>query len=300
MHDDVPSRTAAWVALLRGLGEHLPADLQLVSDPFGLRFAGDVWIPGLARAKGLLHVSSGLWMRGRLERAVVSMQLRSRVIDDAVLAFVRGPTRGRQVVLLGAGFDCRAWRLLADDCDVTVFEVDHPATQRRKRERMRGEVGARVRFLAWDFEREVLADLPDRLADLGFSPHEPVFTVLEGVTMYLTPSAIDATFACVVAYGAPGSRFAFSYSAAQLLDDPSPEARRERRAVRLLGEPFRFGFDPQTLGAWLATRGLVLDQNESLAQIARRFLRADRLPPIEASVLRRLRYVAVAGYAAAP
>ena len=42
MHDDVPSRTAAWVALLRGLGRYLPPDLRLIEDPFGLRFAGDL------------------------------------------------------------------------------------------------------------------------------------------------------------------------------------------------------------------------------------------------------------------
>jgi methyltransferase (TIGR00027 family) len=300
MHDDVPSRTAAWVALLRGLGRYLPPDLRLIEDPFGLRFAGDLGPAGIDRVMRLTLLMAPLWLRGRVRNAVVSMQLRSRAIDDALVAFVRGPVRGRQVVLLGAGFDCRAWRLLADDRETTFFEVDHPATQRRKRERMGGHAGARVRFLSWDFERDALDGLADRLAELGFETQAPTFTVLEGVTMYLTEAAIESTFACVARYSAPGSRFAFTYSAAELLHDTSAEARRERAVVRLVGEPFRFGFDPATLGEWLGARGFQLEQNESLAQIAARLLLPERLPPIERSVLRRLRYVAVASYAATP
>jgi methyltransferase (TIGR00027 family) len=297
MRDQTPSRTAAWVAFLRGLGASLPRDLRLSDDPYGLSFASVVPVPGLALGARVLLERLPL-LSGKLRTAVVALQLRSRAIDDAVLAFVRGG--GQQIVILGAGFDCRAWRLLAEERDVTVFEVDHPATQRRKRERMAGERGARVRFLAWDFEREDLNKLPDRLADLGFSREAPSITVLEGVVMYLTPDAIEATFACIRRYGAAGSRLAFTYSAAALLDDTSSEAKRERWLVRAIGEPFRSGFDPDTLAVWLKTRGFQLETNESLAQIAKRLLQPERARPIEASAIRRLRYVAVASYAPAP
>jgi methyltransferase (TIGR00027 family) len=298
MRDQTPSRTAAWVAFLRGLGRSLPRDLQLSDDPFGLSFASVVPVPGLALG-GRVLLERLPMLAGQLRTAVVALQLRSRAIDDAVLAFVRGG--GRQIVILGAGFDCRAWRLFAEDRDVTVFEVDHPATQRRKRERMAGERGARVRFLAWNFEHEDLQTLPDRLADLGFAREAPTMTILEGVTMYLTPAAIEATFACIRGYGGDsGSSLAFTYSAAQLLRDTSPEVKRERWLVRAIGEPFRFGFEPDTLEAWLKVRGFQLESNESLAGIAKRLLEPERARPIEASAIRRLRYVAVASYARTP
>jgi methyltransferase (TIGR00027 family) len=288
--DDVPSRTAAWVAVLRGLGRYLPPHLQLVDDPFGLRFAADLALPRVGR--GLAARTRRWWMRGRIARSVVSMQLRSRALDEAVVDFVKAG--GAQVVLLGAGYDCRAWRLLGDDRRVTVFEVDHPATQRRKRERMEGEPGARVRFLPWNFEREPLSLLPDRLEQLGFDRRAPSVTVLEGVTTYLTPAAIEETFGCVASYSAPGSRFAFTYVAAALLVDSSTEAVLGRRVLRMIGEPFRFGFDPDTLEAWLAVRRLRLERNESFAQIARRLLPQEPRGTTEGGIPRRSRYVAVA------
>ncbi len=292
MQDDVPSRTAAWVALMRGLGRYLPPDLQLIDDPFGLRFAADLPLGRVSFVRRIAGRTSPWWIRGRVARFAISMQLRSRALDEAVVDFVK--TGGAQVVLLGAGYDCRAWRLLGHDRQVTVFEVDHPATQRRKRERMEGEPGARVRFLPWNFEREPLGLLPDRLEQLGFDRRAPSVTVLEGVTTYLTPAAIEETFGCVASYGAPGSRFAFTYIAAAVLVDGSTEAVLGRRLLRMLGEPFRFGFDPDTLEAWLAARKLRLEKNESFVEIARRLLPHQPRETIEGGILRRSRYVAVA------
>src|SRR5579863_3728510 len=110
MKEHVPSLTAAFVAAGRGLGAFLPEDLRLVDDPYGLRFAGR--LRGMRERRVLergLRLASRAWMRGRLRSFVVYMQLRTRVIDDEVAAFAAGG--GRQLVLLGAGFDARAWRL---------------------------------------------------------------------------------------------------------------------------------------------------------------------------------------------
>src|SRR5262249_25735248 len=121
---------------------------------------------------------------------VLGMQLRTRVLDDVLLGFVA--QGGRQVLLLGAGFDCRAARFHPELSGATVFEVDHPATQAKKR-RVLADLGAEsapVAYLAWDFETAPMADLPGRLAALGHDPERPTLTLWEGVTMYLTPDAI--------------------------------------------------------------------------------------------------------------
>jgi methyltransferase (TIGR00027 family) len=65
---------------------------------------------------------------------------RVRYMEDLARAEV---ARGvRRLVILGAGFDTRAYRLADDVKDSAVFEVDHPLTGRLKRERVRKVLGA--------------------------------------------------------------------------------------------------------------------------------------------------------------
>jgi len=114
---------------------------------------------------------------------------RTRLIDDAVLEFVeRG---GRQVLLLGAGYDCRAQRLTDRLADARVFEVDHPVTQARKRAVL-GEPQSST-WLAWDFETRALEALPAALAAVQHSAAEPTLAIWEGVSMYLQEPTVDAT-----------------------------------------------------------------------------------------------------------
>ena len=69
---------------------------------------------------------------------------------------------------------------------------------------------------------------------------------------------------------APGSPIAFTYMERALLEGRSRDAARQRRAVSLVGEPFRFGFEPSALPAWLDARGFRLERDESSAAVASR------------------------------
>ena len=104
MRDDTPSRTAQWVAAARGLGMLLPPDVRLAEDPYGVAFSS----ARLARLLAERQPRALATVPG-LKTWVVYMQVRTRVIDDAIRAFVAGG--GDQVVLLGAGYDTRALRL---------------------------------------------------------------------------------------------------------------------------------------------------------------------------------------------
>jgi len=256
---------------MRGAGAFLPAPMRLVDDPYGLRFAGGL---RALREEGALaagaRVTSRVWLRGRLRMAVVLQQLRTRFIDEDVEAFAA--SGGRQLVLLGAGFDCRAWRLRALE-SVTVFEVDHPATQAKKRALMeREQARARVVFVPWDFEREPLERLRARLGLDGHDARAATMTISEGVLPYLTDEAVEATFAAVARYSGPGSLFTFTYFDRALLSERSGDARGVRIAVRLMGEPFRHGFDPGALPRWLDERGFVLARDETTNVLAARML----------------------------
>jgi methyltransferase (TIGR00027 family) len=276
---DTPSFTARWVAAMRGVGAYLPPRLRLVDDPYGFRFSPRLGaLAGVPSIERRARATAPLWMRGYLWRFALYMQLRTRVIDDDVSAFAAGGDGrppGRQLVLLGAGFDCRAWRLAALS-GATVYEVDHPATQARKRAIM-GDVPTRGRvvFVPWDFEDEPLSALPARLKQEGHDSAAPTMSVLEGVVMYLSAPALDATFACVAEYSAPGSPLAVTYMESELMR-PGPAAWISRRAVvRLVGEPFRSAFDPAKFADWLSARGFQLERDESATQSAMRLLAMD-------------------------
>jgi methyltransferase (TIGR00027 family) len=276
---------------MRGLGSYLPERLRLVDDPYGLRFARG--LGPLFRSRGFAagaRATAPVWMQGYVRRFALYMQLRTRVIDDDLAAFVKAG--GKQVVLLGAGFDCRAWRL-ATLSGATVYEVDHPATQRTKRRVMASEpTRGRVVFVPWDFEDEPLSALPARLADEGHDASSPTMTVLEGVVMYLTAPALDATLACIAAYASPGSPLAVTYLKTELMQPRSPAQAARSAVVRVVGEPFRTAFDPARFGAWLSARGFRLERDESVAEAGVRLLgidgaRARRLQPLSHFALAR-------------
>ncbi|MCS6900979.1 MAG: class I SAM-dependent methyltransferase, partial [Myxococcales bacterium] len=117
------SFTAAFVAVCRGLSLLLPENARLVLDPYGAKLAGPIGetlVRALASEPAVLRVLSwgALWP---MLPWVIYMQVRTRALDDALLRFVE--EGGRQVVILGAGFDARALRLQERLGETTVFEV---------------------------------------------------------------------------------------------------------------------------------------------------------------------------------
>src|SRR5439155_18264187 len=132
-----------------------------------------------------------------------------------------------------------------------VFEVDHPATQGHKREVLE-RLGARssAHYLAWDFETRPMDDLPAALADAGHDPRAPALTIWEGVTMYLTEGAIDASLRAIATWSPPRSELVMTYQ-----EEPHERRSLAQRAVRALvqrlGEPFKFGWTPEQLPEYL-------------------------------------------------
>lgn len=273
MQDHRASFTAAFVAACRGLTPMLPREARLIDDPLGLRFAGP-WLSPSARAlvaaRGPLRLAAQAALLPVLPW-VVYMQVRTRAIDEALLGFI--DEGGDQVVILGAGFDARAVRLAARLRGARVIEVDHPATQARKAAVLAGAgVSSDAAYLAWDFERDPLSALPARLAELGHDASRPTFTIWEGVTMYLSREAISATVGAVASYSAPASQLVFNYVRHDLIDDPGLLAGAVKAVVGIVGEPFRSGFDPAALPAWLSVRGFRLRRDDDFDALAARWL----------------------------
>ena len=196
--------------------------------------------------------------------------MRTRMIDDLVREAIHAGAR--QLVLPGAGFDSRAYRLRETN-GLAVFEVDHPATQRAKRERLKARLGRlpeTVRFVEADFEKD---NLECALLAAGFDANKPAVVVWEGVVSYLSEPAVDGNFTVLALLLAPGSRLILTYVDKRALDGSQTfqGARRWRSWVRFSGEPFLFGFDPAILADYLRPRGFLLQSDVSTAEAAGRY-----------------------------
>lgn len=265
MQSATPSRTAQWVAMARSLGMLLPESERIAEDPYGALFSS----PWLAQklASGLPHALAHL---PGIPTWIAHMQVRTRLLDDAVRAFVQ--SGGRQLVVLGAGYDCRALRM-PELANARVFEVDHPATQSRKRAVLaQNGISSPARFLAWNFETQLLAALPKALAELGHDARAPTLTLWEGVTMYLSDSAVNETLHVVAGLSAPGSHLAMTYLPKGQTAPLSLPTRLVRSLAARLGEPFRWGCDPEALPAYLREHGFELKEDVALARAARKLL----------------------------
>jgi methyltransferase (TIGR00027 family) len=278
---------------MRGLGPMLPRELRLCDDPYGLRFAGGPFARLDAAAKRHPTVVPILAAPavGRALRSALMMQLRTQALDNVMLDFARAS--GRQVVILGAGYDARAWRFPRELEGAQLFEVDHPATQERKR-RVLAEAGAPpvpVHFLPWNFERQPLEELPARLREAGHDPGLRTLTIWEGVTTYLTAEAIDATVRAVRALSAPGSLLALTYVDRSALLSRRGRDRVGRWLLERWGEPFLSGFEPTELPTWFRSHRFNLLSDSTLAELGERLV-----PSRYARLIRggRHRHVAVA------
>jgi len=267
MRDDLPSRTAAFVAAARQMGQLLPDEARLVDDPYGAAFVSTRASAVLEREAWRLGLVASL---PGIKQWVLYMQVRTRLIDDALRAFLA--TGGRQVVLLGAGYDSRALRM-PELVDANVFEVDHPATQgHKKRVLDRLAVDSPVTYVTWDFEARPMDDLPDALADAGLDRADPVFTIWEGVTMYLTEPAIDASLRAIRAWSYQGSRLAMTYFAKSRVEQPSLVMRAMKAVVGAVGEPWKFGWTTDELPSYLGDRGWELVRDVSMGDAAQELL----------------------------
>jgi len=264
---DAPSTTAAWVAAARQLGMLLPDRVRLADDPYGAAFSDSKLPSLLARSR----VGTPLVMMPGLGTWVSYMQVRTRVLDDIVREFVARTTRP-QIVLLGAGYDCRALRL-RELAQVPVFEVDHPTTQRHKRAVLaKLHADSHAHYVTWDFEARPMAELPDALAHAGLDRTAPVLTIWEGVTMYLTEAVIDASLRAIRAWSGAGSELAMTYFAHGKRLPRSLASRLVASVVRRKGEPFRWATTPEALAPFLAERGFAVTLDRSINDAAHELL----------------------------
>ena len=281
MKERTPSVTAGTVAAHRAVESERPADERICFDPLARKFLP----PGMTViGKSWLPEKAALWIyEGGLPGFHTYFAIRTRCMDDHLASCIE---RGLdQLVVLGAGYDSRAYRFERLRERTRVFEVDHRATREMKINRVRQTLGTLPTHVSWvgiEFGRESLAE---RLRENGFEFQRKTLFIWEGVTYYLTADAVDATLS-FIAEAAPGSSVIFDYTHPSVISGTSGrrEARAWRRAVKDFGEPLVFGIDEGPVEGFLAQRGFHKEVNATSEVLRAKYLggkRAERrLSPI--------------------
>jgi methyltransferase (TIGR00027 family) len=260
MRRDTPSSTARKVALniislgaKPGMEEILPA--EIVDSTARLLVAAGVVGEGavrFARTRVAVAIYEAFdWMMpGQFEAFAHRKAFCERQVREALAA---GAT---QVLVLGAGYDTLGWRLAPEFPGVRFYEIDHPATGRRKARGVDG-LGGRANL------HLIQADLGDRrLEDVlaavdTWDSTAPSVVIAEGLTQYLTPDAVRDLFKQCAAVTGAGSRIAFTYVGTG--DDGRPDIGRWTGLtlwiLRASGEPWLWSISPDELPGFLAEAG---------------------------------------------
>jgi methyltransferase (TIGR00027 family) len=263
------SKTAEHNALFRALEARWPAGERVVLDPLAEAFLSLPLraVAAAAQSRVVCNFACRI-IDARWPGVRTSVVARTWLIDELVCDSVAGSP---QLIILGAGYDTRAWRLdCLRDTD-TVFEVDHPDTQLRKRAVLArcGVSAAHVRFVSTDFHLERLATA---MEEQGYCPSRRTVFLWEGTTNYLDDAAVDATLRWC-ARAVPASRLIFTYINDDVLEDPTRYVGAQRVFASLgrMDERMTFGISPDRLASYLDERGLCLEDDVSAAEYRTRF-----------------------------
>jgi methyltransferase (TIGR00027 family) len=262
-----PSLTALSAARLRAAHQVLDG-ASILLDPLAARILGPDAETSLSHAEA--HPSG--------PRIRWFIAARSRIAEDALT--VAAADGARQLVVLGAGLDTLAYRTpLADG--LRIFEVDHPATQAWKRQRLTAAaipLPKTLTFVSIDFERETLAET---LIAAGFDPAGRTFFSWLGVVPYLTEPAIFSTLAFIASLPG-GADVVFDYVNPAGSVAPAGRIAHQALATRVaaLGETFKCYFDTAGLCSRLSAIGFRHVDDAGPAQLAPRFFpEAERSAP---------------------
>ncbi len=233
------SFTARFPAIMRAAHQILDAAPPILDDPLAVGFIDEAGTDAI-KEQGARYQSPPL----RQVRAW--FVARQRFAEDLLgEAWAEGI---RQYVILGAGLDTFAYRQPEALTGLSIFEVDHPATQAWKKARL-AELGIaipqNITYVALDFETQTLVD---GLAQHGFNALEPTFFSWLGVTMYLERTAVLHTLQDVA--GLPQRSeiiFDFEVEDAQLDDQVRHSLAKATARTAQQGEPWKSRFDAEAL-----------------------------------------------------
>ena len=247
-----PSKTAEEVTLVRIIESTKPEDERICYDPLAIHFIGHKTLELLQKdpeiEKGKQTVFKGV---------ANTIAARVKYFDDFVKESINEGIE--QLVILGAGYDTRAYRIEGIKENVKVFELDHPSTQSIKIEKIKeifGFLPDHVTYVSIDLEKEILSE---NLFKNKYDPLKKTLFLMEGLIYYLPPEAVDELLSFIVHSSGEKSAVVFDYGRVK----PDTTAHKDNNGYKFAkkrGEPVKSSIN-EPIEKFLSERGFYKIQN---------------------------------------
>ena len=245
-----PNPTAELTASHRAAESFKPENERICYDPFAIHFLS----PAIMEiVKDPVKLKAFSQQAGPLAQAMGTLiRLRVRYFDDFIKKSLEEGLE--QLVILGAGYDTRAYRIKALKENVKVFEVDHPNTQHFKTRKIKeifGSTPENVTYIPVDLETQ---NLSQNLIEKGYHSSKKTLFVMEGLICYLTPKTVDEILSFISNSG-KGSILLFDYHEESVVNGTCEEGRLLQKYFEQVGESFKFGIKEGKIEEFLLKRG---------------------------------------------
>lgn len=252
-----PNKMAEYIAAGRAMESIKPEGERICYDPYAIHFIGKEslrYFELLSRnsetAKSIMEHFERLYP-GVYNSSVAKV----RYFDDFVRTSV---DKGlEQLVILGTGYDTRAYRIEKLKENVKVYEVDHPDTQCVKMEKIKEIFGSLPDHVVYVPVDLVTEDIGQRLMQQGYNRSQKTLFVMEGLTCYIPPKVVDEILSFIVKNSARGSAVIFDYFPESLVNGTCvlEAGKNLQNFVEQYNESFQFGIKEGTVETFLAQRG---------------------------------------------
>ena len=269
MNKDRHSRTATMAAVVRAV--HTAYERPVVfDDPYAAKLAGPVW-------QMLASIPLCYWIGTKIlynsldpiRRQIVA---RARYAEDKLESAIASGIS--QYVIIGAGLDSFTLRRHDLTTILSVFELDHPASQRAKRYRFKRlgfTLPEKHEFVGIDFEKESFSEA---LVKSSYSWKHPAFFSWLGTVHYLTPEAILKTLRAIAACACEGSEMVIDYADTGLVAAPQEKLLNKLKIFTdRNGEPIISMFEPDQFQEIVSEAGFKLIEDLSPDEQASKYFK---------------------------
>jgi methyltransferase (TIGR00027 family) len=271
------SRTAQMVCFLRALSYYEEDESYKSNDYMAFNF-----LPFLLKV--VLKIK---FLRERVKKKLSDSGMyeyiigRTKVIDNV---FKRYSKNVDQVLILGAGFDSRGVRFRSILKDTKIFELDSAQTQQLKIKKInknKVSVPKHLKLIPIDFEKDSLPEILDRN---NFKKNKSSLVLLEGLTMFLDPKAIDSLFKDISHHCGKGSIIVFDYLYDSVLNNEMNHGEEVTKTVSSLGEEYKFGIQKGSIEKFASKYGFELVDEFNADKLKNKFFsnrKSDNNKPID-------------------
>ena len=275
-----PSKTALLTAFYRAVGNK-----EFQNQKFGSDYLAEYFLPFYAR---VLIKNKKLRAKGKDKNKIQMpgvfeyVMARTAFFDEVFIGALNETVP--QIVLLGAGYDTRAYRFADLNKCSRIIELDNAATQNKKKKCLKNfkiEIPECVTHVSMDFNRESLKDV---LRHAGYEDDRKTLFIWEGVCMYLEPKSVDTTLAFIADSSHRESVIVFDY-AITISDETNHKYYGAGEISQIMKKPrsnesFKFTVDEDNKESFFNQRGLKIVRHLSHIQIEKLFLLNEKGTPI--------------------